>query len=214
MSLEKKCDPCHTKFCTIFSSIKMNIMMSLSKNEKIYLLLKNLLQEKWIFGCTADHDSAYANLNYHLTVCSYHVTYAFQSESTLYSCLNVKELLAQSRREIWSLNDCNRTRTQNHLVRKRTLNHLAKLTKLSLSKLSLLNLIFLHTYGWLWSALAYWLKTVRSLSAGGKIFKINTFKDILSKMTVTPNRYLKNDIDDCSLSVIQFRELGWNWALI
>ena len=35
-----------------------------------------------------------------LTVCSYHVTYAFQSESTLYSCLNVKELLARSRREI------------------------------------------------------------------------------------------------------------------
>ena len=35
-----------------------------------------------------------------LTVCFYHVTYAFQSESTLYSCLNVKELLARSRREI------------------------------------------------------------------------------------------------------------------
>ena len=35
-----------------------------------------------------------------LTVCSCHVTYAFQSESTLYSCLNVKELLARSRREI------------------------------------------------------------------------------------------------------------------
>ena len=34
------------------------------------------------------------------TVCSCHVTYAFQSESTLYSCLNVKELLAPSRREI------------------------------------------------------------------------------------------------------------------
>ena len=29
-----------------------------------------------------------------------HVTYAFESESTLYSCLNVKELLARSRREI------------------------------------------------------------------------------------------------------------------
>ena len=28
---------------------------------------------------------------------SYHVTYAFQGESTLYSCLNVKELLARSR---------------------------------------------------------------------------------------------------------------------
>ena len=34
------------------------------------------------------------------TVCSCHVTYAFESESTLYSCLNVKELLARSRREI------------------------------------------------------------------------------------------------------------------
>ena len=33
-------------------------------------------------------------------VCSYRVTYAFQSESTLYSCLNVKELLARSRRKI------------------------------------------------------------------------------------------------------------------
>ena len=29
-----------------------------------------------------------------LTVSSHHVTYVFQSESTLYSCLNVKELLA------------------------------------------------------------------------------------------------------------------------
>ena len=36
------------------------------------------------------------------SVC-YHVTYAFQSESTLYSCLNVKELLAGNRRIIWSL---------------------------------------------------------------------------------------------------------------
>ena len=60
-----------------------------------------------------------------------HVTYAFQSESILYSCLNVKELLAQSRRQIWSLSDCNWTRTHNHLVRKRTFNHLAKLVECS-----------------------------------------------------------------------------------
>ena len=33
-------------------------------------------------------------------VCSYHVTYLFQNESTLYSCLNIKELLAGNRREI------------------------------------------------------------------------------------------------------------------
>ena len=35
-----------------------------------------------------------------LIVCSYHVTYPFDSESTLYICLNVKELLAWNRREI------------------------------------------------------------------------------------------------------------------
>ena len=54
-------------------------------------------------------------------------TYAFQSESTLCSCMNVKELLARSRCEIWRWSDCNCTRTQNHLVLKGTLNHLAKL---------------------------------------------------------------------------------------
>ena len=62
----------------------------------------------------------------YMTVCSCHVTYAFWIESTLLSYLNVKELLARSRLEIWSLSDCNWTRTQNHLVRKRTLNYLAK----------------------------------------------------------------------------------------
>ena len=61
-----------------------------------------------------------------MTACSCHVTYALNSKSTLYSCLNVKELLAWSRHKIWSLSDCNWTRTQNLLVRKRTLNHLAK----------------------------------------------------------------------------------------
>ena len=34
------------------------------------------------------------------TVCSYRVTVMFQSESTLSSCLNVKELLAQNRCDI------------------------------------------------------------------------------------------------------------------
>ena len=33
--------------------------------------------------------------NVHFTVCFYHVTYANHSESTLYSCLKVKELLAR-----------------------------------------------------------------------------------------------------------------------
>ena len=46
----------------------------------------------WVLICTV-----------HSIVSSYHVTYAFQSESTLYSCLNFKELLARSSREIVSV---------------------------------------------------------------------------------------------------------------
>ena len=44
-------------------------------------------------------------------------------------CLSVKELLAQKSCHIWSLCDSNEIRTQNQLVRSRTLNHLAKLAK-------------------------------------------------------------------------------------
>ena len=64
-----------------------------------------------------------------LTVCYYHVKYAFQSESTLYSCLNVKELFAWNRWDIWILSDCNVSGTHKHLVCKRKLNHLVKLAK-------------------------------------------------------------------------------------
>ena len=53
----------------------------------------------------------------------------FQSESTVYSCLIVREGFAWSRREIWRWSDCNWTRTQNHWVLKQTLNHLDKGTK-------------------------------------------------------------------------------------
>ena len=48
--------------------------------------------------------------------CPCHVTYTFKSEPHVHSCLNVKELLARNRREIWSLSDCNGIRTHNHLV--------------------------------------------------------------------------------------------------
>ena len=50
-----------------------------------------------------------------------------QSESTLWRCLTATELVAQSRRDIWRLSDCSKTRTHNHLVRKQTFSHLAKL---------------------------------------------------------------------------------------
>ena len=62
----------------------------------------------------------------HLTVSFYDVTYAFQRESTLYTCLNVKELPARSWRGIGSLSDWNLIGTQKHLVRKGTLQHLAE----------------------------------------------------------------------------------------
>ena len=65
----------------------------------------------------------------HLTTSSSLVTYAFHCGSTLYIFLNVKGFLARNRRDIWSLNDCNRTRTCNHLVYKETLNHLTQLTE-------------------------------------------------------------------------------------
>ena len=65
----------------------------------------------------------------HSTLCSCHITYVFQRESTLYSSMNVKELLARNKRKIWSLSDCNWTRIYNHLVRKGKPNHLAKLAE-------------------------------------------------------------------------------------
>ena len=65
-----------------------------------------------------------------LSVCSYNVTSTFQSEFTIYSCLNVKKVLSWYRRNIWSLSDCNRTWSHKNLFRKQTLNHLATLAKL------------------------------------------------------------------------------------
>ena len=56
-----------------------------------------------------------------------------QTESTLYSCLHVKKPLVQSKRVMLCISDPSWTRTQTHLGCKRTLNHLAKLTK-SLSR--------------------------------------------------------------------------------
>ena len=64
----------------------------------------------------------------YVTVCSCHVMYTFQGESTLYIGVNIKEMLVHNRWHIRSLSDSNGTQT-NHLVRKRTLKPLGKLTK-------------------------------------------------------------------------------------
>ena len=48
----------------------------------------------------------------------------------VYSYLNTKQLLVRKKCDNWSLSDSNRIRNHNHLlVRKRTINHLAKLGK-------------------------------------------------------------------------------------
>ena len=114
------------------------------------------------------------------TVCSCHATYAFQSESTLYSSLNVKELPARSRRKIWSLSDCNWTQTQNHLVRKWTLNDLAKLVQwLSLAK-------WLSVRLW---AKWFWVQVqLQSLEhVKHKIFNFRPIKKIFQKLKANEN---------------------------
>ena len=82
---------------------------------------------RWESSLKAISNVNLLSTTYYLTVFFYQVTYAFQSESTLYSCLNVKEILTRNRRDIWSLSDCSGTQTHKHLVCKRKLTHLAKL---------------------------------------------------------------------------------------
>ena len=55
-------------------------------NEILKFRRKGGKDELWVLICTV-----------HLTLCSYHVTYAFQNESRLYRYLDVKELLARNR---------------------------------------------------------------------------------------------------------------------
>ena len=89
--------------------------------------LENFEKIPEILGIDGEYSASQSKDRFwQLSVCSCHVTYSFQSEPNLYSFLNVKELLARRRREIWSLSDCNWTQTHNHSVRKRTLNHLTK----------------------------------------------------------------------------------------
>ena len=64
-----------------------------------------------------------------VTVCYYHLTYVFHCESTLYSCLNVKDLIAQNRCNIYNLSDSNGIGTHSHWPCKWTLKNLAKLSK-------------------------------------------------------------------------------------
>ena len=98
-----------TAMGTIFAPTYLNLTMGFFEltfydlcKDKFREDLGNFIFENWsrfLNDCETLLEVCKINRNY-ITVCYYHVTYAFQSESTLYSCLNVKELLARSRREI------------------------------------------------------------------------------------------------------------------
>ena len=72
----------------------------------------------WVLICTI-----------HLTVCYCYFRYTFQGESILYSYLNATKLPARNKFDIWNWSDSTRIWTHNLLVRKQTLNHLAKRAK-------------------------------------------------------------------------------------
>ena len=82
----------------------MNVNGPLKLTLEIYTAPNNLnsLFMNEIFNCSQCITNNHTLLKpvVELTVCYYHVTYAFQSESTAYSCLNVKELFAQNRHDL------------------------------------------------------------------------------------------------------------------
>ena len=74
--------------------------LKIETRQILYSLYRSKALTKTVYNKLIKSIRAYNYVLKNSTVCYYHVTYAFQSESTLYSCLNVKELLARSRREI------------------------------------------------------------------------------------------------------------------
>ena len=100
------------------TGLKPTTIWFVKEHLTIWPFWPNHIAELWVLICTL-----------RLTVCSCDVMYAYQSEFTLYICLNVKDLFTRNRRNLWNLSNCTRTRTHKHLVPKPLLNHLAKLTK-------------------------------------------------------------------------------------
>ena len=113
------------------------------------------------------------------------------------SCLNVKELPARSRREIWSLSDCIWTRTLNHLVHKRTLNHSVWLSVRLWTK-------------WLWVPVQLHSFTVAVLACLEYLFRDISLLVILAKWkSITLADILKNfaEIPSGLLALFTFSDL-------
>ena len=109
----------HARFRVNFHSIVTWMSRSTLLNTvAISEVLTNDWAVLWVLICTI-----------HLTVCYCYFRYTFQGESILYSYLNATKLPARNKFDIWNLSDSNRIWTHNLLVRKQTLNHLAKRAK-------------------------------------------------------------------------------------
>ena len=75
-----------------------------------------------VHGCITPQRHCYCTSWTYCMVLSCHVRVSVNPQSII--CLNVRELLARSMRIIWSLSNSSMIRTHNHLVHKRTPNHL------------------------------------------------------------------------------------------
>ena len=102
--------------CTVKLTVSSSHVTYVFYSESTFQICLSNFQRAvlWPFICTT-----------HLTVCSYHLRYTLQTESSFIICLKFKKLLALSKRNILRLRNYNVSQTHNHLVLKRTLNHLA-----------------------------------------------------------------------------------------
>ena len=75
----------------------MDLLILIDDDKSHYVYIKDLdrlcFTKQKIKTKNGFVEGLYSVLVVKMSVCSCHVTYAFESESTLYSCLNVKELL-------------------------------------------------------------------------------------------------------------------------
>ena len=96
-SLDSVRNSCKTMMMTTkkdtFLSLKLDVPSSYKTYTVIPLLHGGMKIQKFMENETT-------GIRKTMTVCSYNVTYIFQSESTLYSCSNVKELFARNKRNI------------------------------------------------------------------------------------------------------------------
>ena len=96
------------------------------KQMKAFAKVYNRMYSYWTIDIAVNEK--YTTISNNCVFLSFHVRGLI--ESVPCNCLNVKELFAQSRLNIWKLSDCKVTRTYNHLVNKSTTNNLAKVESL------------------------------------------------------------------------------------